>query len=226
MGVIVAARSRASGPVHAISAGAGSGAGRRGHSAGRGTDRTDRDSTGAHAVRALRMETRSHCSWLSTGSIDRPISFIIGTAMLALAWASLAQAFDLVERGPRRLEAPQVQGLLVVLARGAAEARAEREQALLAAERLVVRREAAIAWLGLHFAERKLAVFASERTRIEIDASKMRRLEFVSAGGLFNQLAQFQAQGKLTIIRHPNALVAALMRVMGIDQIAQIEMKP
>lgn len=45
--------------------------------------------------------------------------------------------------------------------RGAAEARAEREQALLAAERLVVRREAAIAWLGLHFAERKLAVFSA-----------------------------------------------------------------
>lgn len=73
---------------------------------------------------------------------------------------------------------------------------------------------------------RKLAVFASERSRVEIDASKMRRLEFVSAGGLFNLLAQLQAQGKLTVIRHPNALVAALMRVMGIDQIAQIEMKP
>ncbi|MEC5399374.1 sulfate transporter [Uliginosibacterium sp. H1] len=70
---------------------------------------------------------------------------------------------------------------------------------------------------------RKLAVFASQRTRIEIDAKRLRRLEFVSAGGLFNQLAQLQGQGKLTVIYHPNAMVAALMRVMGIDQVAQIE---
>ncbi|MDQ8022963.1 MAG: hypothetical protein REI94_14085 [Moraxellaceae bacterium] len=70
---------------------------------------------------------------------------------------------------------------------------------------------------------RKLAVFASQRTRIEIDAKRLRRLEFVSAGGLFNQIAQLQGQGKLTIIYEPNAMVAALMRVMGIDQVAQIE---
>ena len=32
-----------------------------------------------------------------------------------------------------------------------------------------------------------------------------------------------QGQGKLSVIRQPNELVAALMRVMGIDQVAQIE---
>lgn len=72
---------------------------------------------------------------------------------------------------------------------------------------------------------RKLAVYASERNSIEIDASQLKRLEFVSAGALFNQLAQLQAQGKLTVVRHPNEMVAALMRVMGIDQVAQIEYK-
>jgi anti-anti-sigma regulatory factor len=72
---------------------------------------------------------------------------------------------------------------------------------------------------------RKLAVYASERNAVEIDASNLKRLEFVSAGSLFNQLAQFQTQGKLNVIRHPNEMVAALMRVMGIDQIAQIEHK-
>jgi outer membrane protein TolC len=45
--------------------------------------------------------------------------------------------------------------------RGTADARVERERAMLEAERLAVRREAALAWLGLHFAERKLAVFAT-----------------------------------------------------------------
>ena len=72
---------------------------------------------------------------------------------------------------------------------------------------------------------RKLAVYASERSSIEIDASDLRRLEFVSAGALFNQFATLQGQGKLCVIRHPNEMVAALMRVMGIDQVAQIEYK-
>lgn len=72
---------------------------------------------------------------------------------------------------------------------------------------------------------RKLAVYGSDRNSIEIDATQLKRLEFVSAGSLFNQLAQFQTQGKLTVIRHPNEMVAALMRVMGIDQVAQIEHK-
>lgn len=72
---------------------------------------------------------------------------------------------------------------------------------------------------------RKLAVYGSDRNAVEIDASKLKRLEFVSAGSLFNQLAQFQTQGKLTMVHHPNEMVAALMRVMGIDQVAQIEHK-
>lgn len=45
--------------------------------------------------------------------------------------------------------------------REAADAKAARERALLEAERLAVRREAALAWLGLHFAQRRLAVFAA-----------------------------------------------------------------
>lgn len=45
--------------------------------------------------------------------------------------------------------------------RDAAGARAERERALLDTERLAVRREAAVAWLGLHFAEMKLAAFSA-----------------------------------------------------------------
>lgn len=70
---------------------------------------------------------------------------------------------------------------------------------------------------------RHLAVYASERDSVHIDASRLKRLEFVSAGSLFNQLAQLQTQGKLAVIHEPNEMVAALMRVMGIDQVAQIE---
>lgn len=70
---------------------------------------------------------------------------------------------------------------------------------------------------------RKLAAYGSQRQIIDIDAETLSRMEFVSAGSLFNQLAQFQAQGKLAVIHRPNALVEALFKVMGIDQIAQIE---
>lgn len=44
--------------------------------------------------------------------------------------------------------------------REGAQARAEREQAMLDAERLAVRRETALAWLAQHYAERKLKIFA------------------------------------------------------------------
>lgn len=45
--------------------------------------------------------------------------------------------------------------------RESAEARAERERAMLEAERLAVRREVSIAWLAQHYAERKLKLFSS-----------------------------------------------------------------
>jgi outer membrane protein, heavy metal efflux system len=45
--------------------------------------------------------------------------------------------------------------------RDAAGAKAQRERSMLETERLAVRREAALAWLGLHYAEKKLAAFAA-----------------------------------------------------------------
>ncbi|NCT81681.1 MAG: TolC family protein [Comamonadaceae bacterium] len=45
--------------------------------------------------------------------------------------------------------------------REAAGAKAERERSMLETERLAVRREAALAWLSLHFAEKKLAAFGA-----------------------------------------------------------------
>ena len=70
---------------------------------------------------------------------------------------------------------------------------------------------------------RQLAVYAAQHSRVEIDCTQLKRLEFVSAGALFNQIAQLQGQGKHTLIYRPNAMVAALLRVMGIDQVAEIE---
>jgi cobalt-zinc-cadmium efflux system outer membrane protein len=45
--------------------------------------------------------------------------------------------------------------------RGSADARADRERAMLESQRLSVRQETALAWLALHFSERKLGTFAA-----------------------------------------------------------------
>jgi anti-anti-sigma regulatory factor len=72
---------------------------------------------------------------------------------------------------------------------------------------------------------RKLAAFAADRPIVEVDCSQLRRIDFVSAGTLFNILATLQAQGKLVVLRNVNAMVAALLRVMGVDQVAQVMLR-
>lgn len=72
---------------------------------------------------------------------------------------------------------------------------------------------------------RKFAAFAAERQRVEVDCTQLRRLDFVSAGTLFNILASLQGQGKQVVLRNVNAMVAALLRVMGVDQVAQVMLR-
>lgn len=69
---------------------------------------------------------------------------------------------------------------------------------------------------------RKLAAFAADKQVVEVDCSQLRRLDFVSAGTLFNIVASLQAQGKLVCLQNVNAMVAALLRVMGVEQVAQV----
>ncbi|NMG54820.1 STAS domain-containing protein [Aromatoleum aromaticum] len=72
---------------------------------------------------------------------------------------------------------------------------------------------------------RRLAAFAADRQRFEVDCAQLRRLDFVSAGTLFNVLAPLHAQGKQVILRNVNAMVAALLRVMSVDQVAQVMLR-
>lgn len=71
----------------------------------------------------------------------------------------------------------------------------------------------------------QLAAFAADREEIRIDMRRVQRMQFVTAGALFNQLAQLQKQGKRITLHRPNEMVAALLRIMGVDQVAQIECK-
>ena len=72
---------------------------------------------------------------------------------------------------------------------------------------------------------RQLAAYAAERNHVEVDCARLRRLDFVCAGSLFNVLAQLQGQGKLVVLKNVNAMVAALLRVMGVDQVARLQLR-
>ncbi len=72
---------------------------------------------------------------------------------------------------------------------------------------------------------RKLAAFAADKQAVEVDCAQLRRIDFVSAGTLFNILATLQAQGKLVVLQNVNAMVGALLRVMGVDQVAQVMLR-
>ncbi|MDR0564466.1 MAG: STAS domain-containing protein [Azoarcus sp.] len=72
---------------------------------------------------------------------------------------------------------------------------------------------------------RKLDEFASARQTVLVDCSQLRRVDFVAAGTLFNSLASLQAQGKIIQLYKVNAMVGALMRVMSIDQVAQVMLR-
>jgi ABC-type transporter Mla MlaB component len=72
---------------------------------------------------------------------------------------------------------------------------------------------------------RKLAAFAADQAAVEVDCSRLRRVDFVAAGSLFNVLATLQSQGKLVSLNRVNAMVAALLRVMGVDQVARLQIQ-
>jgi len=72
---------------------------------------------------------------------------------------------------------------------------------------------------------RKLDEFAAARQAITVDCGQLRRVDFVAAGTLFNALASLQARGKIVQLNRVNAMVGALMRVMSIDQVAQVMLR-
>lgn len=72
---------------------------------------------------------------------------------------------------------------------------------------------------------RKITRFATDRTKVEVDCGRLRRMDFVSAGTLFNIVSQLHTQGRLVVFKNVNSMVAALMQVMGLHQVARIELR-
>lgn len=69
---------------------------------------------------------------------------------------------------------------------------------------------------------RQLAALAAQTHTLNVDCSRLRRVDFVSAGNFFNILKTLQAQNRRVVLRNVNAMVAALLRIMGVDQVAQV----
>lgn len=55
-----------------------------------------------------------------------------------------------------------------------------------------------------------------------LDCSNLKRLDFMSAGMLRNILEPFKKQGKEIVIRHPHHLVAELLAIVGVNNVARI----
>ena len=77
-----------------------------------------------------------------------------------------------------------------------------------------------------NYSLKQLAAFATERRQLRIDCTRLRRIDFVCAGTLFNILVTLQAQGKLISLVNVNAMVAGLLRVMSVDQVAHVTLRP
>ena len=72
-------------------------------------------------------------------------------------------------------------------------------------------------------AQRFESLLATVGAELEIDASGLRRIDFVSAGILLNTMLALQQAGKRVRIRHLSHLVAGLLASVGMSRIAQLE---
>lgn len=69
---------------------------------------------------------------------------------------------------------------------------------------------------------RRMLAYAAERERTVVDCEGLRRVDFVCAGSLLNELAKLQAKGCRVALIKLNALVEVLLRVMGIAEVASV----
>ncbi len=68
-----------------------------------------------------------------------------------------------------------------------------------------------------------VARYAATRDPVVLDLAQLRRIDFVCAGTLSNVLATAADRGKTIRLRNASSLVAVLLNVVGIGQIAAIE---
>lgn len=68
----------------------------------------------------------------------------------------------------------------------------------------------------------RLVELSEKRNELSIDCTRLRRMDFVSAGTLFNVISTLRAKGRHVTLCNVNAMVLALLHVMGVGQVAKI----
>ena len=63
---------------------------------------------------------------------------------------------------------------------------------------------------------------AKNRSSVQVDCGELKRIDFISAGNLLNVASRLKSEGKQLQLREVNALVAALLEVMGITEFASL----
>jgi anti-anti-sigma regulatory factor len=70
-----------------------------------------------------------------------------------------------------------------------------------------------------------LREYAADRAEVVIDCSRLRRVDFVAAGELLNEVVGLRTGGKYLVFKDLNHVVAALLAVMGIPELAEIRLR-
>ena len=70
-----------------------------------------------------------------------------------------------------------------------------------------------------------LRAVAADRAELTIDCRDLRRLDFVAAGELLNEIVALRTGGKYLVFRDVNHVIAALLAVMGIPDLAEIRLR-
>ena len=70
-----------------------------------------------------------------------------------------------------------------------------------------------------------LRAYASGREQVMLDCRRLRRIDFVCAGELLNEIAALRSGGKTLALRDLTHLVACLMMVMGIHDLAEMNLR-
>ena len=70
-----------------------------------------------------------------------------------------------------------------------------------------------------------LRAFSEEHSEVVIDCRRLRRMDFVCAGEMLNEVAAMRGAGKFLVFKDLSYLVACLMMVMGIHDLAELNLR-
>ena len=72
---------------------------------------------------------------------------------------------------------------------------------------------------------KSLRAYSQAHAEVVIDCRRLRRMDFVCAGEMLNEVAALRSAGKFLVFKDLTYLVACLMMVMGIHDLAELNLR-